>query len=178
MPDAQSDIYKGTYKLMEEIKLYWVVQTAVAPAIGYLLSNIDVSSAALNDIVFCVLAFVPTVIGTVYNLAGANYIREARLEAGFPSGKDFLCRWLIVAYLIIGGLIAAILIHALSSLLLPKNFASCIVGIHATRWLTVVGFLLGLCTFGYLSKTTYRRIESPGSHDFQIYLGLPPWSAR
>ena len=137
MPDAQSDIHKGTYKLMEEIKLYWVVQTAVAPAIGYLLSNIDVSSAALNDIVFCVLAFVPTVIGTVYNLAGANYIREARLEAGFPSGKDFLC-----------------------------------------RWLTVVGFLLGLCTFGYLSKTTYRRIESPGSHDFQIYLGLPPWSAR
>jgi hypothetical protein len=178
MPDAQSDIYKGTYKLIEEIKLYWVVQTAVAPAIGYLLSHIDVSNAKLNDIVFCVLAFMPAVIGAVYNLAGANYVREARLEAGLPYSKDFLCRWLIVGYLIIGGLIAAILTHALSSLLLPNDFASCIVGMHATRWLTVVGFLLGLCTFAYLSKTTYRRIESPGSHDFQTYLGLPPWSAR
>jgi hypothetical protein len=141
-------IKRDTTKLVEEAKLYWTVQSLIAPVVGYLLSHLTSGEKLWNSI-FCVLAIVPIIVGAVYNLAGAGYIYEARSLAGLPIRRDFFCAWMATAYVLLGGVTFGLLGYFVgSSLHLPPR----------------VGLIIGLgvgCTFlWFVSRTTYRRVEN------------------
>jgi hypothetical protein len=139
---------RDTTKLMEEAKLYWTVQSLIAPAVGYLLSHLTFSHK-LQDCTFCILAFVPIVVGTVYNIAGAGYIYEARRLSGLPLGRDFFCGWMAWAYLILGGVTFALLGY--------------FVALHFKAPVPdslFVGFVVGVATVWCIAWGTYRQVQS------------------
>jgi len=133
MPNAQDDIYGKTYKLIEEVKIYWTVQTLAAPAIGYLLSQYK-PGAAVNtlgtdqdfaNLIYCFLAILPLIIGITYNIAGAGYILQSRLAADLPVGRDLLCSWLQIGYMCVSGLIGVLLLKAIRHLAMPYCQLAC-----------------------------------------------------
>jgi hypothetical protein len=141
-------IKRDTTKLVEEAKLYWTVQSLIAPVVGYLLSHLT-STNKLWDSIFCVLALVPIIVGAVYNLAGAGYIYEARCLAGLPIRRDFFCAWMATAYVILGGVTFGLLGY----------FAGWYLHLPPRAGL-FVGFGLG-CTFlWFVSRTTYKQVEN------------------
>jgi hypothetical protein len=168
MEGAASD---ETTKLVEEAKLYWAVQSLVAPAAGYLLSHLTTTNR-LQDAVFCVLAlaFVPIVVGTVYNIAGAGYIYEARVRAQLPISRDFFCGWMAIAYLIVGGLVVSLLADAVGAYLRERP-----PGHHAPLAFLLGGFVIGLAIIWLITRSTYTRVRAECARhqeiiDFGLYL--------
>jgi hypothetical protein len=155
-------IKRDTTKLVEEAKLYWTVQSLIAPVVGYLLSHLT-STGRLWNSIFCILALVPIIVGAVYNLAGAGYIYEARSLAGLPIRRDFFCAWMATAYVILGGVTVGLLGYFIgSSLHLP------------TRAGLFIGFGLGCAGLWIVSRTTYRQVKNECSRQnilgFDLYL--------
>lgn len=139
---------RDTTKLVEEAKLYWTVQSLIAPVVGYLLSHLTFADK-LRDSIFCVLALVPIIVGAVYNLAGAGYIYEARSLAGLPIRRDFFCAWMATAYVILGGVAFGLLGYFVgSSLHLPPR-----AGLS-------IGFGLGCAFLWFVSRTIYKQVEN------------------
>jgi hypothetical protein len=145
-----------TTKLVEEAKLYWTVQSLIAPATGYLLSHLTFTNR-LQDSVFCLLALVPIIVGTVYNIVGAGYIYEARGRTPLPIRRDFFCGWMAIAYLVLGGLTVGLLTDSIGDGF--KYF-----------W---VGFFIGFAMMSLITRLTYENVEIEMSRallDFDKYL--------
>lgn len=168
MPQASNS--PDTSKLMEEAKLYWTVQTVIAPAVGYLLSHVDFSTGpGPKDFMFLALALMAIVVGAIYNLAGASYIHEARYKiAKLPAGRDSLCPWMAGIYLLIGGATTAFLLRSVSTKLRMS-----------TDRALLLGFMLGIAFIWWVSKSTYLGIledrDDNNRADLRKYLAGLKW---
>jgi len=141
-------IKRGTTKLVEEAKLYWTVQSLIAPVVGYLLSHLT-SADKLQDSIFCILALVPIIVGAVYNLAGAGYIDEARRLSGLPISRDFFCAWMATAYVMLGGVTVGLLGYFVGPYLQLPPRAGLFIGIG-----------LGGTLLWFVSRTIYKQVEN------------------
>ncbi|MSM40723.1 MAG: hypothetical protein GJT30_13995 [Geobacter sp.] len=131
-------------KLTEEIKLYWTIQLAVCAVLGYLGSNLDFSLAggakAMKNFVVSLIAFIPITIGSIYNLVGNYYIRMCGYTIEGAEQEDILSPALAIAYLIVSGMMWAVICHSFINYFWPgqvKNWMSLTLGLS-------VGILINL----------------------------------
>lgn len=154
-------------KLTEEIKLYWTIQLAVCAVLGYLGSNLDFSlvggAKAMKNFVVSLIAFIPITIGSIYNLVGNYYIRMSGYTIEGKEQEDILSPALAIAYLIVSGVMWAVICYSFINYFWPDRWASLTGGL-------LLGFLINFFCSRFVIKELCKS-EMKTDYDKRKYAG-------
>lgn len=110
-------VANGSKKMIEEIKLYWTIQIAIASMLGFLATNIDMGKMGATCLI-CFPAFLLLTIGAIYNLVGNYYIAlEGASRGSSRMQENIITPHLCVLYWAIGAVLGALLGYCFGSVL-------------------------------------------------------------
>ncbi len=100
----------GSTKLVEEVKLYWTIQVAVAGILGYLGTNLNFTTeTAVKNIFLCGVSSLLITMGAIYNLIGNYYARIEGSRTGREKDQEnIITPTLALIYMIVSGILGGI----------------------------------------------------------------------
>jgi hypothetical protein len=156
-------------KLIEEVKLYWTVQTAIAGVLGYLGTNIKAFD--LQAFIVCVVAFLLITIGAIYNFVGNYYVFvEAEGRVGFCDREENLVTPAIAAmYFLVSGVIGAVCIVSLWPMITGSAMGGGVT--RGKLALAAIGMLVGAFVNWQITRKVFENLYQIGTDGYRKYSG-------
>jgi hypothetical protein len=167
---------ESSSKLMEEVKLYWTVQTGIAAVLGYLGTHLSFSSSAAAGLVknaaVCGVATLLVTIGAIYNLIGNYYTRIAGAQAGNqPQQENIVTPMLARAYVAVSSLLGAVgLVSFARGLALRLAWEW---GVWSYAALLLGGVLLGAVSNWLICRSVFQGLYRMGPEEYRGGYSVP-----
>ncbi len=152
-----------TVKMMEEIKLYWLIQISSASVLGFLAAHLDLAKKDTTFLV-CAPGFFLLTIGAVYNIVGNYYIRVEGVVAGLSSSQEnVITPHLCTIYMFIGALLGGVMGCCLTGIGFIQRLP------HAVGIATSLGALVGAFAIFYVQKKVFLKLYALGDSGYRVY---------